>query len=342
MPPHRSALRLLTGLVFTVGVSAGAACSSSTKPADDAGDTADAASSVGTDASSQTDATRGSGPGPEAGPGASGDGGGTGVQTSDLPCAVATLLANNCQRCHGDPPTNGAPMSLITRADLLAPSPSHATLTVAASAVTRISATDGTVMPPPPASPLSAADITTFDAFVSSGLPVGGCSGGTSGGDDAGVEGDSGARDAGADAGSPTVVCTSGTMWTEGDHGSALMHPGEACIACHTVDHGPTFAAAGTVFPTLHEPDNCDGANLSGMAVIDIVDSKGVETKIPVDSVGNFHAYADQVTITPPFSAAVVEGTKSRAMTEHQTTGDCNGCHTVEGASGAPGRIMEP
>jgi mono/diheme cytochrome c family protein len=339
MPPSRSALAFA---VFALGASSGFACYSSTEPADGAGDTGDASTSSATDASGKTDASTGSGSGKDGGTGSGGDAGGTGTQTSDLPCAVATLLANNCQSCHGDPPTNGAPMSLLTRANLLAPSPSHASITVAESAVTRISATDGTVMPPSPASPLSPADIATFDAYVSAGLPVGGCSGTTGGDGGGGTAGDGGGTEAGTDAGAPTVVCTSGKTWTDGDHGSALMHPGEACIACHTVDHGPTFAAAGTVFPTLHEPDNCDGADLSGMAIIDIVDSKGVETKIPVDSVGNFHAYADQVTITPPFSAAVVEGTARRAMSEHQTTGDCNSCHTVDGANGAPGRIMEP
>ena len=70
--------------------------------------------------------------------------------------------------------------------------------------------------------------------------------------------------DSGVDAGAPVVVCTSGTTWAGGDHGSAVMHPGEACIACHTTDHGPKFAAAGTVFPTSHEPDDCNGSNLSG------------------------------------------------------------------------------
>ena len=338
MPPH--ATRVLAFAVLTVGANLGFACYSSTDPGADASDPGDASTSAATDAAARTDASTGSGA--EAGTGAGGDAGGTGGQTSDLPCAVAALLADQCQSCHANPPTNGAPMSLITRANLLAPSPSHASITVAASAVTRISATDDAIMPPSPATPLSAADIATFDAYVAAALPVGGCSGTTGSDGGGGTPADGGATEAGSDAGSPTVVCTSGTMWTDGDHGSALMHPGEACIACHTVDHGPTFAAAGTVFPTLHEPDNCDGANLSGLAVIDIMDSKGVETKIPVDTVGNFHAYADQVSITPPFGAAVVEGTKTRAMTEHQTTGDCNSCHTVEGANGAPGRIMEP
>ena len=33
-------------------------------------------------------------------------------------------------------------------------------------------------------------------------------------------------------AAAPT--CTSGTMWTQGDHGSDDMNPGRACITCHT------------------------------------------------------------------------------------------------------------
>ena len=316
MPDRRFSFSLLCFVLVTSSLDA---CYPSTDPATHPGGIGgDDAGGSGRDSSAGT------------------DGGGT-TQTSDLPCAIAALLAANCQSCHGTTPTRGAPMSLVTHADLAAPSPSKPSITVAASAVTRISATDGSNMPPSPAAPLSADDIATFDAWVSSGFPASGCT--TQTGGDAST-GDDGGGDGGVDAGPP--VCTSGKTWTDGDHGSALMHPGEACIACHTVDDGPRFAAAGTVFPTLHEPDDCDGADLSGLAVVDIVDSNGVETKIPVDSVGNFHAYADQVTITPPFSAAVVQGTQMRIMTEHQTVGDCNSCHTVQGANGAPGRIMAP
>ena len=42
------------------------------------------------------------------------------------------------------------------------------------------------------------------------------------------------ATDGGTDPGFDTpTVCTSGTMWTRGDRGSASMHPGGACITCH-------------------------------------------------------------------------------------------------------------
>jgi uncharacterized membrane protein len=37
------------------------------------------------------------------------------------------------------------------------------------------------------------------------------------------------------------------------------MHPGGACITCHTIKGGPAFKVAGTVFPTLHEPNDCNG-----------------------------------------------------------------------------------
>jgi mono/diheme cytochrome c family protein len=328
MPPGRSPFSLLS---FALTASSLAACFTATEAGVDPGGPGGVGDAGGT--GSELDSGRSA---TDASTGADAGGGGGGEQTSDLPCAVAALLATNCQSCHGATPTMGAPMSLVTHADLAAPSPSKPSITVAASAMTRIAATDYSIMPPSPNAPLSSGDVATFDAWVSSGFPATGCTTGTGGdaGGDAGGTGD--------DGGSPAVVCTSGVTWTQGDHGSAVMHPGDACISCHSVEDGPTFAAAGTVFPTLHEPDDCDGANLSGLAVIDIIDSNGVETKIPVDTVGNFHAYAEQVTITPPFSAAVVQGSKKRAMTEHQTSGDCNSCHTVEGANGAPGRIMAP
>ena len=37
-----------------------------------------------------------------------------------LPCEVATLLSTHCVSCHGSPTSGGAPMSLLSRADLLA------------------------------------------------------------------------------------------------------------------------------------------------------------------------------------------------------------------------------
>jgi len=40
-----------------------------------------------------------------------------------------------------------------------------------------------------------------------------------------------------------------------------------------------------------------------------------------------------QIDMHPPTASA---------MSALQTTGDCNGCHTEAGASGAPGRIQLP
>ncbi len=136
------------------------------------------------------------------------------------------------------------------------------------------------------------------------------------------------------------TTCTSGATWTGGDRGSSRMHPGVACIDCHDQNGGPSLTVAGTVFPTAHEPDDCNGANGTtlGLTVV-ITDKNGQTYKLPVNSAGNFYSVAN---IATPYAAKVVQGTKERAMVQHQTSGDCNSCHTVAGANGAPGRIMAP
>jgi hypothetical protein len=156
------------------------------------------------------------------------------------------------------------------------------------------------------------------------------------GGDDSGGTGD----DAGQEAASTAVVCTSKTTWTRGDRGSSLMHPGRACITCHDANGGPSLTIAGTVFPTLHEPDDCNGVNgtTAGMTVV-ITDANNQSITINVNSAGNFFS---QQTIAMPFHAKVVSGGKSRSMVAAQTTGDCNSCHTVQGTNSAPGRIQAP
>jgi hypothetical protein len=176
---------------------------------------------------------------------------------------------------------------------------------------------------------------------------VGGSSGATA---DGGIDDGSAAcdpapcatDDAGTDPGFDTPsVCTSGTNWTRGDRGSASMHPGGACTACHDQNaRAPSFTIAGTVFPTAHEPDDCNGASgtTSGAQIV-ITDANGKVTKIAVNSVGNFYS---QGAIALPFRAKVVVGTKERAMVASQKSGDCNSCHTEKGDSSAPGRIVLP
>jgi hypothetical protein len=132
------------------------------------------------------------------------------------------------------------------------------------------------------------------------------------------------------------ATCTSGTMWTGGDRGNSRMHPGRACIDCHDANGGPPLTIAGTVFPSAHEPDDCNGAN--AIQVV-ITGADGVASTITTNSAGNFYSTRN---IALPLSAKVVSGGKERAMLATQMTGDCNGCHTESGDQGAPGRIVAP
>jgi hypothetical protein len=166
-----------------------------------------------------------------------------------------------------------------------------------------------------------------------------GSSGASGNGDGGGGDEGGGGGDAGADGPYDTPsVCTSNQHWTRGDRGSSSMHPGGTCIDCHTKRNGPSFSIAGTVFPTAHEPTDCNGVNGTGMTVV-ITGADGKVTNVPVNSVGNFYSIA---TIAKPFHAKVVANGKERAMSAAQTSGDCNSCHTEQGANDAPGRIMAP
>jgi hypothetical protein len=137
-------------------------------------------------------------------------------------------------------------------------------------------------------------------------------------------------------------TCTSGHNWTYGDSGSVLMHPGQACLNCHSMYfRAPNFAFAGTVYPSAHEPDDCNGADgLNGdeMHVI-VTDANGTVTDVFVNQSGNFYSYN---TVTFPITAVVTYQGRTRAMTTPAPSGDCNSCHTENGTSAAPGRIMLP
>jgi hypothetical protein len=142
-------------------------------------------------------------------------------------------------------------------------------------------------------------------------------------------------------AGGTRGICTSQSFWTGGDKGSEIMHPGGVCLSCHATDvNAPKLAVAGTVYPTLHELVDCNGRDgTSGIAVI-ITDATGQELPpIPVNEVGNFRY---EGVIAAPFQAKVVSNGKENRMSAAQTIGECNGCHTKDGANGAPGRILAP
>lgn len=133
-------------------------------------------------------------------------------------------------------------------------------------------------------------------------------------------------------------VCTSGQNWTGGEN--SLMRPGEACIACHSAGEGPRFVVAGTVYPTGHEPNDCNGVSQASQAVVVITDAANNTYQAQVNAAGNF--YLQGINLVTPYSAKVVVGSAERAMGSQQTNGDCNSCHSAEGASSAPGRIVLP
>jgi hypothetical protein len=152
---------------------------------------------------------------------------------------------------------------------------------------------------------------------------------------------------AGSDAGNPyntPVVCTSGTYWMGGDSKSAEMHPGVACRTCHVLlgkASNKEFDISGTVYPSAHEPDDCNGVS---PATVIVTDANNVDHAFPVTAAGNF--YHDDAfgfaKIATPYRAKVVVNGQTRAMVAAQTNGDCNSCHTETGTQNAPGRIMTP
>jgi hypothetical protein len=166
-----------------------------------------------------------------------------------------------------------------------------------------------------------------------------GVGGGTAGRGGTTGAGGAGTGGAGGDPLTAAATCTSKTMWTSGNRGSSDMNPGKACITCHSTMNGPSLTIGGTVYPTGHEPDLCNGANGSNGARVVITGADGkVQTLTPGTS-GNFNS---RTTVALPFKAKVTYMGRERAMVTPQSTGDCNSCHTQNGANGAPGRIVLP
>lgn len=112
----------------------------------------------------------------------------------------------------------------------------------------------------------------------------------------------------------------------EGDIGGTMHLHGQqkpARVHCKVVRAGAQLQVTGTVRIALGD--------------------FGIEEPGFMGSSGNF-SLSDEDTrrIQVPFRAKVVAGGKERAMGREQSTGDCNSCHTEQGANGAPGRIMLP
>ncbi|KYF75283.1 hypothetical protein BE11_09655 [Sorangium cellulosum] len=172
-------------------------------------------------------------------------------------------------------------------------------------------------------------------------------SGGSGGSSDAGGSGGAGGT-GGDDPFALAPVCSSDEHWTMGDHESPLMHPGMACRTCHSMKE-PRIATrlpiVGTVYPTGHEPDDCLGVDGEAEdVVVEITTADARVIQLPVNASGNFlfDTFQDRTPITFPITARVVKGDKERKMLAPQMSGDCNSCHSQDGAEGAPGRIVAP
>lgn len=98
----------------------------------------------------------------------------SGNQTTNgsLPCDVDAVLQTNCRKCHSSPPVFGAPMPLMTYADLQAAAPSDSTKKVYERVGVRIH-DDASPMPQPPNARLGSADMATLDGWIAAGAPAG-------------------------------------------------------------------------------------------------------------------------------------------------------------------------
>jgi hypothetical protein len=103
--------------------------------------------------------------------------------------------------------------------------------------------------------------------------------------------------------------------------------------------NGPSLTIAGTVYPTAHEPDLCNGANGSNGARVVITGADGATLTLTPGTSGNFNS---RTAVKTPFRAKVTYMGRERAMSTAQTSGDCNSCHTQSGTNSAPGRILLP
>jgi len=251
-----------------------------------------------------------------------------GSAVTGLPCDVANLLVAKCTSCHSSPPIGGAPYAIVSYEDLSKASPDHPGETVAQRSLARMQDTKSAM---PPGGGATSAEIAALEAWIAGGMPKGDCSS---------------TVDAGPSPWTAPVGCVSGKKWTGGDRESPSMHPGGACISCHVTKRvNPADAPSslgGTVYSSAHETDDCNAvsADVSG-AVVVVTGADGKVFNLTVNSVGNFYTLSKVAT---PYSAKVVKGGKERVMVGKQTSGDCNTCHTVDGAGDpkAPGRIILP
>jgi hypothetical protein len=254
----------------------------------------------------------------------------------DIPCDVAEIMSRSCTSCHTDPPNGGAKVPLTKRAHFLAPAVTDASKNVGVLSVERMK---DTRKPMPPDGVLPASDVAIVEKWVAAGMPDGQCASPPGLGK--------------SPYDTPRDICTSDTFWTRGEAESADMLPGEVCNDCHVKRRHPNISSiGGTVYPTAHEKDKCNGGPSVAGAEVVFTDVDGKElrrTKVRSPS-GNFYEKPSVFTLPAAGAKVYVEQAgKKRHMSAVVKDGDCNKCHTMDGSGAdasdpnkAPGRIMLP
>jgi len=145
-------------------------------------------------------------------------------------------------------------------------------------------------------------------------------------------------EDAGApDAGTPDAGPEQCEYFALAFVPSTAMRPGRPCLDCHDEDDDiAPLTLAGTVFDDRHAEDDCRGVR--SVQVI-VTGADGTEHRLLTEVAGNFMTTAD---VAFPASARVVDDSAERSMLGPVEHGNCNACHTSEGAMDAPGRIVAP
>ncbi len=143
-------------------------------------------------------------------------------------CAVKTVLANHCTSCHGAQPIAGAPMSLASWNDLVAPAKTQRSLHVFQLMQTRVR-DDARPMPQAPFPRLMADEMATIDSWVAGGAqaPVDPTCSAANGGNTAGNGGGS-AGNGGAGAAGDTAAAGTGAGGSGGAGGAGAAGTGAA------------------------------------------------------------------------------------------------------------------
>ncbi len=245
-----------------------------------------------------------------------------------LNCEVSAVLVRRCGACHGPTPAAGVPMSLASRNDLLAQSLGDPLRNQLQRSILRMQDTV-TPIPPQPNAPATADEVAVLVKWMNAGMPAETC-----------LNGDAGVPEV-SDGGLAPTTCTTGTYWTLGNRQSVLMNPGMACISCHLQLEGRAIlTVGGTIYKGFHEKDTCNGgAGPGNGAVVQLIGADGAVFNLTPNGAGNFWS---QLAIKKPYTARVIANGQIRSMIAAQTSGDCNSCHTEQGANGAPGRIVWP